>query len=43
MGTIVCQDCEGTIAHFEDEKVTVLYGNVDLADVITQSIQKPNN
>ncbi|KXY17947.1 GapA-binding peptide SR1P [Bacillus sp. FSL K6-0067] len=26
MGTIVCQDCEGTIAHFEDEKVTVLYG-----------------
>ena len=28
MGTIVCQDCEGTIAHFEDEKVTVLYGNV---------------
>ncbi|MGR5914765.1 GapA-binding peptide SR1P [Bacillus pacificus] len=32
MGTIVCQDCEGTIAHFEDEKVTVLYGNVDLAD-----------
>ena len=19
MGTIVCQDCEGTIAHFEDE------------------------
>ena len=30
MGTIVCQDCEGTIAHFEDEKVTVLYGNVIL-------------
>ncbi|MDZ5608499.1 GapA-binding peptide SR1P [Bacillus pseudomycoides] len=26
MGTIVCQDCESTIAHFEDEKVTVLYG-----------------
>ncbi|MCP8970302.1 GapA-binding peptide SR1P [Ectobacillus ponti] len=26
MGTIVCQVCEGTIAHFEDEKVTVLYG-----------------
>jgi hypothetical protein len=26
MGTIVCQDCESTITHFEDEKVTVLYG-----------------
>ncbi len=26
MGTIVCQECEGTIAHFEDEKATVLYG-----------------
>jgi hypothetical protein len=26
MGTIVCQDCESTISHFEDEKVTVLYG-----------------
>ncbi|MDF2083050.1 GapA-binding peptide SR1P, partial [Bacillus pseudomycoides] len=26
MGTIVCQACEGTIAHFEDEKTTVLYG-----------------
>jgi hypothetical protein len=27
MGTIVCQVCEGTIGKFEDEKVTVLYGN----------------
>ena len=26
MGTIVCQICEETIAHFEDEKTTVLYG-----------------
>ncbi|MCA1034525.1 MULTISPECIES: GapA-binding peptide SR1P [Bacillaceae] len=25
MGTIVCQDCNSTIDHFEDEKVTVLY------------------
>ncbi|MFA2696035.1 GapA-binding peptide SR1P, partial [Bacillus cereus] len=25
MGTIVCQVCEGTIGHFEDEKSTVLY------------------
>jgi SR1 protein len=27
MGTIVCQVCGGTIDHYEDEKVTVLYGN----------------
>ncbi|MFD3447989.1 GapA-binding peptide SR1P [Microbacteriaceae bacterium 4G12] len=27
MGTIVCQTCETTIGHFEDEKVTVLYGS----------------
>lgn len=26
MGEIVCQTCEKTIAHFEDEKVTKLYG-----------------
>jgi hypothetical protein len=26
MGTIVCQTCGATIAHFEDEKVTTLYG-----------------
>ncbi|WP_059169993.1 GapA-binding peptide SR1P [Bacillus sp. FJAT-27445] len=25
MGTIVCQNCNSTIDHFEDEKVTVLY------------------
>ncbi len=25
MGTIVCQQCESTIDHFEDEKVTTLY------------------
>ncbi|WP_433749341.1 GapA-binding peptide SR1P [Falsibacillus pallidus] len=25
MGTIVCQNCNNTIDHFEDEKVTVLY------------------
>jgi hypothetical protein len=27
MGTIVCTGCNATIDHFEDEKVTVLYGN----------------
>ncbi|WP_163539164.1 GapA-binding peptide SR1P [Gracilibacillus sp. YIM 98692] len=25
MGTLVCQNCNSTIDHFEDEKVTVLY------------------
>jgi DNA-directed RNA polymerase subunit RPC12/RpoP len=25
MGTIVCQTCNRTIDHFEDEKVTTLY------------------
>lgn len=29
MGTIVCQTCESTLEHFEDEKVTVLYGKCD--------------
>ncbi|CAM3990935.1 GapA-binding peptide SR1P [Geobacillus sp. FSL K6-0789] len=29
MGTIVCQTCEATIAYFEDEKVTTLYGKCD--------------
>jgi hypothetical protein len=27
MGTIVCQDCNETIQHFEDEKVTILIRN----------------
>ncbi|WP_081415763.1 GapA-binding peptide SR1P [Peribacillus kribbensis] len=25
MGTIVCQTCNSTIDHFDDEKVNVLY------------------
>lgn len=25
MGTLVCQTCNSTIDHFDDEKVTVLY------------------
>ncbi|NRD78723.1 GapA-binding peptide SR1P [Bacillus sp. BRMEA1] len=29
MGTIVCQSCNSTIDHFEDEKVTVLYSKCD--------------
>ncbi|MFC0523977.1 GapA-binding peptide SR1P [Pontibacillus salicampi] len=26
MGTIVCQDCQKVIEHFENEKVSTLYG-----------------
>lgn len=25
MGTIICQDCQQIIEHFDDEKVTTLY------------------
>ena len=25
MGTIICQNCDSTLGHFEDEKVNVLY------------------
>lgn len=25
MGTLVCQTCNTTVGHFEDEKVTTLY------------------
>jgi len=32
MGTIVCQTCNATIDHFEDEKVTVLYGQCSGCD-----------
>nr|WP_307342065.1 GapA-binding peptide SR1P [Metabacillus malikii] len=26
MGTIICQQCNSTIGHFENEKVTTFYG-----------------
>ncbi|MEN2468151.1 GapA-binding peptide SR1P [Ornithinibacillus sp. FSL M8-0202] len=26
MGTIVCQQCQETIEHYENEKVAILYG-----------------
>ncbi|AST00082.1 MULTISPECIES: GapA-binding peptide SR1P [Geobacillus] len=32
MGTIVCQTCDATIAYFEDEKVTTLYGKCDCCE-----------
>ncbi|WP_121610690.1 GapA-binding peptide SR1P [Mesobacillus foraminis] len=25
MGTVICSDCNRTVDHFEDEKITVLY------------------
>ncbi|WP_091657683.1 GapA-binding peptide SR1P [Alteribacillus iranensis] len=27
MGTIVCQDCNRTIEHYDDHKVTILYAS----------------
>ncbi|WP_083249038.1 GapA-binding peptide SR1P [Bacillus solimangrovi] len=29
MGIIVCQSCNSTIDHYEDEKVTTLYSKCD--------------
>ncbi|WP_010649560.1 GapA-binding peptide SR1P [Oceanobacillus massiliensis] len=26
MGTIICKDCQQVIEHYEEEKVTTLYG-----------------
>jgi SR1 protein len=34
MGTIVCQTCDATIAYFEDEKVTMLYGKCSKCDCV---------
>ncbi|MBM7654131.1 GapA-binding peptide SR1P [Neobacillus cucumis] len=36
MGTIVCQSCNSTIDHFEDEKVTVLYAKCSCCDEFKQ-------
>lgn len=27
MGTIICKNCQATLEHFEEEKVTVLYAH----------------
>ncbi|HLR62260.1 MAG TPA: GapA-binding peptide SR1P [Lentibacillus sp.] len=32
MGTIICQDCQGVIEHFNDEKVTTFYGKCPACD-----------
>ena len=44
MGTIVCQVCEGTIGHFEDEKTTVFMGNVvPIVTVLVETMRKLNH
>lgn len=32
MGTIICQGCNQVIEHFDDEKVTTLYGTCPTCD-----------
>ncbi|MFY4773691.1 GapA-binding peptide SR1P [Metabacillus sp. RGM 3146] len=32
MGTIVCKECNSTISHFDDEKVSTLYGKCSDCD-----------
>ncbi|MFC3885821.1 GapA-binding peptide SR1P [Bacillus songklensis] len=32
MGTIICQICNNTIDHFENEKVATLYGQCNCCD-----------
>ncbi|WP_338450113.1 GapA-binding peptide SR1P [Niallia oryzisoli] len=32
MGTIICQSCNNTIDHFENEKVSTLYGKCTCCD-----------
>ncbi|MCM3444205.1 GapA-binding peptide SR1P [Metabacillus halosaccharovorans] len=32
MGTVICQNCNSTIDHFENEKVTVLYSKCECCD-----------
>ncbi|MDC3412779.1 GapA-binding peptide SR1P [Aquibacillus sp. 3ASR75-11] len=32
MGTIVCQECQSIIEHFDDEKVTTLYSKCSNCD-----------
>ncbi|WP_202076615.1 GapA-binding peptide SR1P [Caldalkalibacillus salinus] len=36
MGTIVCQTCEKTIGHFEDTKVSTLYGTCTMCETCKQ-------
>ncbi|GIN37684.1 GapA-binding peptide SR1P [Heyndrickxia oleronia] len=38
MGTLVCQDCNKIIDHFEDEKVTVLYSNCKTCSEISEDL-----
>lgn len=40
MGIIVCQHCDSTIEHFEDQKVSTLYSKCD--DCCNQNQEKTN-
>ncbi len=40
MGTLVCQTCNSTIEHFEDEKVTVLYAKCNCCHDNKQTEEK---
>lgn len=42
MGTIVCQTCDLTIDHFEDEKVTVLYAKCNCGQKDKKEEKKAN-
>jgi hypothetical protein len=39
MGTIVCQGCNRTLGHFEDEKVTTLYSTNENCDCANNEIE----
>ena len=44
MGTIVCQVCEGTIGHFEDEKRQYFMENVvQIVTVLVETMRKLNH
>jgi hypothetical protein len=43
MGTVICQNCNSTIDHFEDEKVTVLYSKCKCCDNNVNKVESKNN
>jgi hypothetical protein len=40
MGVIICQSCEKTIEHFEEEKVTTLYATCNNCSCLTENKEK---
>ncbi|MDQ0227783.1 GapA-binding peptide SR1P [Metabacillus niabensis] len=43
MGTVICQNCNSTIDHFEDEKVTVLYSKCKCCDNNVNKVENKND